>query len=212
LFSNFTFFYSNYDYAISFGEDQNDRFDWDSQIGNLAFKPELSYFINPENKLTFGGEFLRHDFEPANAVGISDGESTDISTPAKQALEMSVYVGNDQKIGSKIDLQYGLRLSNFRLIGEGIEYEFDSSVPLGVRQPVTNITTFERGETIESYYNLEPRFSLKYQLNESSSIKASYNRMVQYIHLISNTTASNPLDIWIPSTNNIKPELGARGW
>jgi len=208
LFSNFTFFYSNYDYELSFGEDENDRFDWDSQISNLAFKPEFSYFVNPENKLTFGGELLRHDFEPANAVGVSDGESTNISTPAKQALEMAVYVGNDQKIGSKIDLQYGVRFSNFRLIGEGTEYEFDSSIPLGIRRPILNVTTFDTGETLESYANFEPRFSIKYQLDEASSIKASYNRMVQYIHLISNTTASNPLDIWTPSTNNIKPELG----
>jgi len=194
LFSNFTFFYSNYDYALAFGEDDLDKFTWDSAIRNIAFKPELSYFINPENKLTFGGEILRYDFEPANA-------------PEKQALEASIYIGNDQKIGSKITLQYGIRYSNFRLLGAGNEFEF-ADVPAGFRRPVTNITTFDRGETIQSYGNLEPRFSIKYQLNEASSIKASYNRMTQYIHLISNTTASNPLDIWIPSTNNVLPEIG----
>ncbi len=207
LFSNFTFFYSNYDYELAFGEDDFDKFTWDSNIRNLAFKPELSYFINPENKLTFGGELLRHDFEPANAIGVSNGESTNISTPEKQAIEASIYVGNDQKIGSKIDLQYGIRYSNFSLLGKGNEYEF-ADVPAGIRRPITNITSFEKGEVIENYGNIEPRLSLKYQVDEASSIKASYNRMTQYIHLISNTTASNPLDIWTPSTNNIKPELG----
>jgi hypothetical protein len=59
-----------------------------------------------------------------------------------------------------------------------------------------------------NYQNMEPRFSIKGQLNEQSSIKASYTRMAQYVHLISNTTASNPLDVWTPSTNNIKPEIG----
>jgi len=207
LFSNFTFFYSNYDYALAFGEDDLDKFTWDSEIRNLAFKPELSYFINPENKLTFGGEILRYDFEPANAIGVSNGESTDISTSPRQALEASIYIGNDQKIGSKIDLQYGIRYSNFRLLGEGSLYEF-GEVPAGNRRPVIDITTFDRGETIQSYGKFEPRFSIKYQVDDASSIKASYNRLTQYIHLISNTTASNPLDVWTPSTNNLLPEIG----
>ena len=207
LFSNFTVFYSNYDYELAFGEDDFDKFTWDSEIRNIAFKPEFSYFINPRNKLTFGGEFLRYDFEPANAIGVSNGESTDISTPPRQAVEASIYIGNDQKIGSKIDLQYGIRYSNFRLLGAGSLYEF-GEVPPGIRRPVTGITTFDRGETIQSYGNFEPRFSIKYQVDDASSIKATYNRLTQYIHLISNTTASNPLDIWTPSTNNILPEIG----
>jgi len=208
LFAIFTFFYSNYDYELAFGDNDLDKFDWNSKIRNLALKPEFTYYLNPNNTLTFGGEVIRYDFEPANAVGVSNGESTNISTPGKQALESSIYVDNKQKIHSKIDVQYGLRLSNFRLLGSANKYEFDTTVPAGDRQPVTNITSFGSWKTIQSYTNLEPRLSIKYQLNKSSSIKASYNRMVQNIHLISNTTASNPLDIWTPSTNNIKPELG----
>jgi len=208
LFSNFTFFFSNYDYELAFGEDDLDRFDWNSTIKNLDFKPELTYFINPENKLTFGGELLSYTFEPANAVGISNGERRDISIAEKKAVEISVFVGNDQKIGEKIDLQYGLRYSNFSYIGPGKYFEFAEAIEPGTRRFVTQEFTAEKGESIANYGTLEPRFSVKYQLNAQSSVKASYNRTAQYIHLISNTTASNPLDVWTPSTNNIKPEIG----
>ncbi len=208
LFSNFTFFYSNYDYELAFGEDDLDKFSWNSTIQNLDFKPELTYFINPENKLTFGGEILGYTFEPANAVGVSNGETRDISIADKKALEISVFVGNDQKVGDKIDLQYGLRYSNFSYQGPGKYFEFADAIVPGTRRFPIQEFTAEKGESIANYGTLEPRFSIKYQLNEQSSLKASYNRTAQYIHLISNTTASNPLDVWTPSTNNIKPEVG----
>ena len=164
--------------------------------------------MKTENKLTFGGELLRYDFQPANAIGVSNGESRDISLAEKQALEASVYIGNDQKIGDRIDLQYGLRYSNFSYLGPSKYYEFGEPLFPGERRFPVEEFTAERGETIANYGTLEPRFSIKYQLNDQSSLKASYNRTAQYIHLISSTTASNPLDVWTPSTNNIKPEVG----
>jgi len=201
-------FNSNYDYELAFGEDDLDSFKWNSTIQNLDFKPEFTYFINPENKLTFGGEILAYTFEPANAVGVSNGETRDISIPEKQALEISLFVGNDQKIGERIDLQYGLRYSNFDYRGPGKYFEFGEAIAPGERRFATEEFFAEDGESIANYGTLEPRFSIKYQLNKQSSLKASYNRTAQYIHLISNTTASNPLDVWTPSTNNINPEVG----
>ncbi len=207
LFSNLTFFYSNYDYELAFGEDELDRFDWNSEINTYDIKPEFTYFINPQNELSFGADFLFYNFEPANAIGVSNGESQDISIAEKNAIESSVYVSNDQKVGSKITMQYGLRFSNFLYLGGGDYFEFDNPEP-GIRRNV--IETFTAGdfEVVESYNNLEPRLSIKYQLPSNSSVKASYNRTAQYIHLVSNTTASNPLDIWTPSTNNIEPQTG----
>lgn len=104
-------------------------------------------------------------------------------------------------------MEYGLRLSNFRYLGGATVYEFGEVEP-GIRKPVVNQFESDPGETIEQFTNLEPRFSFKYQLNNTSSLKASYNRMAQYIHLLSNTTASIPLDNWTPSTNNIDPQIG----
>ena len=205
LFSNFTVFFSDYDYELAFGDDELDKFDWNSRIRTFNFKPQFSYFINPENELSFGGEFINYDFEPANAIGVSNGESQDISVQEKNGMELALYVSNDQKISSKLRAQYGLRYSQFMLVGPGEYYEFDNPEP-GLRRRVVNTFQASNGETIATHRNFEPRISLNYQLDRTTSLKASYNRTAQYIHLVSNTTASNPLDVWTPSTNNIEPQ------
>lgn len=206
-FSNTTFFYSNYDYAFSFGEDERDNFRWNSRIQTYNVKPEFTVFLNTRNELTFGGEALLYRFSPANASGASDGEKTDISLDEKKALEASLYIGNDQELSDKISLQYGLRFSSFSLLGDGTKYMYGDTIP-GERRPVTGAEDYDDWETIQNYTNFEPRFAVKYQITSNSSVKASYNRMNQYIHLISNTVAATPIDVWQPSTNNIKPQQG----
>lgn len=207
MFSNISVVFSNYDYALAFGEDELDKFKWSSNIQNYMVKPEITYFINSDNELSFGGEYIKYNFEPANALGVSDGEAIDISLPEKNTIEAAVYIGNSQKINSAIAVEYGLRYSYFGLFGAGTLYTYDNSNP-GKGKDVISSESFSKGQKMQTYDNLEPRLSLKVQVSPTSSLKASYNRMVQYLHLISNTTASNPLDLWTPSTNNIEPELG----
>ena len=102
---------------------------------------------------------------------------------------------------------YGLRLSHFAYLGGRNIYTYGTPLVEGTAKPLTDVTFVESGEVVEDWLNLEPRLSLQYQLTPSSSLKASYNRTTQYIHLLSNTTASIPLDIWTPSTNNIDPQI-----
>ncbi|WP_273446478.1 TonB-dependent receptor [Neolewinella agarilytica] len=209
LFSNLTFYYSDYDYAILFGDDpEEDAFDWNASIVNLSAKPEFSYFITPENILRFGGQGIYYRFEPANAVAVSDGVEIDISVANQWATESSVFVENELSLfENKIKLNYGLRLSHFAYLGGRRIYEFGDAPAEGFARPLTGFRTSERGETIKTWLNLEPRAALQLQLSPTSSFKASYQRTAQYIHLLSNTTASIPLDIWTPSTNNIDPQL-----
>jgi hypothetical protein len=207
IFSNLTFFLSDYDYELAFGENDRDKFEWTSNITTYNVKPELTYFINTKNELTFGGEALIYRFSPADALGVSDGEVTRFDLPHKRAAEYGLYVGNQQTVNDKLTLQYGMRFSGFTYLGPGSYYTFNDTIP-GVRRTAIDSKEADKWEPIKSYGNLEPRVSFRYQLNNSSSIKASYNRTAQYIHLVSNTTASNPLDIWTPSTNNIKPQIG----
>ena len=207
LFSNFTFVFSDYDYELQFGEDDLDAFRWNSSVTNFIFKPQFSYFLNSRNELTFGGEATYYQFEPANAVGIADGTAIDISLDEKYNLETALYAGNKQDIGSALSLEYGLRYSWFRYFGPATVYSYGDTIP-GFRRPPRSVETVERGEPIATYSNLEPRASFKVQLNGQSSIKGSYTRMAQYLHLVSNTTASNPLDVWVPSSNNIQPQTG----
>ena len=208
LFSNFTVIYSNYDYQLLFGSDNNNKFEWDSKIETLNLKTELTYFINTNNELSIGGEALLYRFEPANAFGVSDGDVNDITLPKKFAFETAIYMENKQKI-KKLTINYGLRLSLFHYIGPGTVYEFSSTPITGINRKIPLSSFYvDKWKTISSYNNLEPRTSFNYKINSSNSIKWSYSRMSQYIHLISNTTASSSLDVWTPSTNNIKPEKG----
>ena len=206
LFSNFTAYYSLYDYELNFGDTDEDKFDWNASILNYSLKTDFNYFLNPKNEIKFGGQFIYYTFEPGNAVGVSDGETSNFSLPKKFALEGGIFVENDHKITDALSLNYGLRWSYFDYLGKGTSFELQDTEP-GERKKVVSSTSHKSGESIQRYNNFEPRFSAKYQLNPTTSLKASYNRTAQYIHLISNTTAATPVDVWTPSTNNIKPQL-----
>ena len=206
LFSNFTAIYSNYEYQLAFGSDDRNKFEWDSNVETYNFKPEFTYFINANNELSIGAELINYRFEPANAIGVSDGEMTDITLPDKYAFEGAFYVGNEQKISS-LTLSYGLRYSLYSYYGPGDRYEFGNPLSSGDRRPLISEKKVGKRENIQNYSSLEPRISLNVLLGNTSSLKASYNRLSQYIHLLSNTAASSSLDVWTPSTNNIKPEI-----
>lgn len=205
LFLNTTAFYSNYDYQLGV-PNETDGFDWKANIVNYSFKPEFTYFMNANNTLNFGGQAILYQFVPGTAVFTSGGNSNTISQDDKFGLETAVYASNEQNIGEKITLQYGVRYSWFNYLGKGTAITFGEATPGERRQPVSS-QDYDMWQSIAEYGNLEPRFSAKYMLNEKSSVKLSYNRMAQYIHLVSNSTASIPLDTWTPSTNNIAPQL-----
>ena len=208
LFSNFAFFVSTYDYGFAFGENDRDKFEWDSRILTYTFKPSFNYFINANNELLIGGESTYYKFKPAEARVVSDGETTDIGLAEKFALESAVYADNTQKINDKLTIKYGLRFSTYQFLGPGNVYTYEEVEP-GERKELTGTTEAGDGEVIESYHNWEPRASIKYQIGRGS-IKASYTKTSQYIHLVSNTAASTPIDLWTPSTNNIKPQIGVQ--
>ena len=213
LFLNTTAFYSNYDYTLDTdlkkkAENKNDYFRWKSKIINYSVKPDFTLFLR-NNTITFGGQSILYDFEPGTATAASAGVIRSFGLESKFALENALYVGNEQQVSRRLQLQYGLRYSLFNYIGPGESYQFQTDVPAGQRRdPILNKTrTYKNGEIIQTYGNWEPRFSAKYELTENSSLKMSYNRLAQYIHLVSNTTASTPLDVWTPSTNTIRPQI-----
>ena len=207
LFGNVTAYFSDYDYQLSFGAESNNRFDWDAAIKNYAIKPEFTWFVNPNNQVRFGGQLIIYEFNPGNAIGISEGEALDLSLENRFAIESALYIENELTPSDRFTVNYGLRLSHFNYVGEGDVFTFDTETPVGQRRTVTSTESFDQWESIQTYANLEPRLSLKFQLNNKESLKATYNRTAQYIHLLSNTAASTPVDIWTPSTNNIRPQI-----
>ena len=222
LFMNVTTYYSDYDY--SFGveeEDADDDFEWSSSIESASLKPDFTYYLNNKNTLKFGGQIIYYDFKPAEASFVSDGQSNSLSLPEKFANESALYIQNEQKIGARLSLLYGSRFSHFRYEGDR-EQEYIDGEP-GIRKELESETlnesefyeldlgfwrpSYKSYKANTSYTNLEPRLAINYSLTEVSSIKASFNRMTQYLHLISNTVASTPVDLWLPTTNNVEPQI-----
>lgn len=216
LFMNLTAYYSNYDYSLGIGEETDaNAFNWSSRIISTSLKPDFTYYLSPNNQLTFGGQFIRYNARPANAVAISENERIDLSQEPKYADESALYIGNEQRIGERLSLQYGIRYSFFRSIGPGTYYDFVDIQPGFRKQPVFPGNTFGKGEVAKFYGNWEPRFSMNVGVTNTASVKASYNRTAQYLHLLSNTAAASPLDVWTMSSPNIKPQQAdqvALGW
>lgn len=199
LFSNTSFIYSYYNYKISI---EAANFDIASNIEDFTIKEDLDYFINSNNTLKFGGSVIHHTFDPGKiASTVENGVLNDTKIENRYSLESALYASNEQKIGSLLTLTYGLRYSNFTQIGPGEIYSYNED------GQVSDTSNYDKFEQVVSYNGLAPRFSAKYSLNESSSLKASYARSYQYLHLLSNSSSGSPTDAWMPSSNNIKPEI-----
>lgn len=206
LFMNLTSFYSNYKYELGFKNEGNDqKFEWTSNIINYSFKPDFTYYLNSKNTIRFGAQAILFTFKPGNAVITSqDGQESNISLDQQYGIEYAAYIDNEQKITNRFTIQYGLRWSLFNYLGKGTKYTYRDTIPNEGR-PLDKEEKIAAGQTIKVYHNPEPRLAVNYTINDKSSVKLGYNRMSQYLHIVSNTAASTPLDIYTPVTNNIKP-------
>jgi hypothetical protein len=137
-------------------------------------------------------------------VDVSSGDTEfNIDTPSKlKAHEAAVYVLDEFDITDQLRLNAGVRLSTFAHVGPFREYLLDSE------GASTGTVDYGSGSTVKTYNGLEPRLSLRYRLNSTSSLKASYNRNLQYVHLASFSSIGLPTDVWIPSGKNVKPQVG----
>lgn len=199
LFSNFSLIYSKYDYKMESGNESL-GFKWISNLEDFKFKADLNYFPNPRNTVKFGLEVIHHHFIPGTASSTNTISDISISVPESYALEYGLYLSNEHKLLDKLTLNYGLRGSMFQNMGNATSYTFDENY-----EPLDS-TVYDRWEIFNTFSGLEPRSSLNYTFNQKNSVKASYARTIQYMHLASNSTAGSPLDVWVPSSPNIQPQ------
>jgi len=200
LFGNTSFIFSNYNYKIKFGGG-NETFEIGSEIQDFNLKEDFDWYINRNHTLSFGANVIHHTFRPGE---IETGSGIDFvlnDIEKRYSVESSAYVSNEHKIGKRMTLVYGLRASNFAQVGPGDIYTYDSD------GDILDTTTYGDWENVKTYWGLSPRFSSSFKLDENSSFKAGYARTFQYLHLISNSTASSPTDVWLPSSVNIKPQI-----
>lgn len=189
------------DYNFNLGiETQDSEFDVSNGIREASIKHIFDWDINKKNKLLFGldGSFKKYYLGTVESSGVEI-----FNIPNQQSVDAGMYISNLQKISNRIDIEYGLRLSGFAQTGKTTEYIYEG-------QPsddnLIDSVNYDSFEFLEGFINPEPRLSGRYMLTEASSIKLSYNRMVQYLHLMSNSTAPVPFNVWVPSGRYIKPE------
>lgn len=198
LFLNTSAIYSKYTYNINLNTGSGD-IGIKSMIDNYNLKEDFTYFLNPKNTISFGLQSTYHQITPGQ-LSSKDTSIIFRVLQNKYALENAVYVSNEMNISTRWRAIYGLRCSMFSLLGGGDFFTYNS------KGEVTNTQSYADGEFIKTYLNLEPRLSVNYALTESSSLKLGFARNAQNLHLISNSTSSNPTDLWIPSSQNVKPE------
>jgi hypothetical protein len=213
LFSNLSLIYSNYDYELNINDFE---FDWVSSIQNYNIKYDLKYYFNDAFKLDFGASTIKYVFDPGQIKPTSPTSAiNELQLDEKRALESAVYINAEHKLTDNLTAQYGIRFSHFNRMGgqplnnylDDRPLVYNSSLRIYERQDPIGETVYSKSERIETFSNFEPRVSLAYQLNGLSSVKAGYSRAAQYIHLLSNTSAVTPIDVWTPSGKYIKPQL-----
>ena len=221
LFLNVSTIYSDYDYAIGFDFPQ-------AKIDNIAFiknqsnKVAFSWFPNAKHQVNYGAEATIYDFEPfSTTLDYIDSNLVDINIELQNeyAVEPSLYIEDNWKVTNRLTIRGGLRYSSFYNLGARDVVNYNPTANGTVRNDlITDTTNFGSREIIESFeglQGLEPRLGINYKATENTAIKASYNRMRQYIHLISNTTSSLPIDTWRPAGRYIDPGTAdqiALGW
>lgn len=213
LFSNLSLIYSDYYYGLDL---DFVGFIWDSNIRNYNIKYDFKNYISDKLKLNYGLSGIYYEFNPGTIKPTNTSSGINYAQlDKKYAFEPAIYLNADQEITEKVTLSYGLRYSMFYRLGPSTINFYEDNNPVifnsdfQIYEKGTPISTqyYSKNEVIKKYNYLEPRFSVNYQLNDNQSFQASYDRMVQYLQLISNTSSPTPLDVWTPSDNYIKPQI-----
>lgn len=200
LFSNTTICYSRYQYDLYINNEQQDK--WYSSISGLTFKTDFTWFLNPKNTLHTGVEITNHNSNPGNVSLPNDQTDPSAYPIAKyQSMEYDFYLGNDQMIGKRFSINYGIRLPVWQDIGPTTVYQFDGYHNFIDSSRISNLSAYA------TFFNPEPRINVRYLLNNYSSLKAGYSRTTQFFQVLSSSVSPfTSLEVWAPSGPNIKPQ------
>lgn len=200
LFSNTSLIYSNYNYAIQSYLPGN-NFVAVSKITDLDLKEDFQYYVNSNHSLKFGIDALHHNLAPGSLTSDNNSSFNDETIERRYGLETAAYISDEWQVNSKLNIIYGARFSGILIFGPGTFSTYNAN------GDVVTSKTYSSGQVVKDYFYLEPRLSASYSLSDQTSLKASYNRNTQNIHILSNSNSSTPTDLYAMSSNNIKPEI-----
>jgi len=198
LFSNTSLIFNQYSYKFNI-EVGSVTMRVLSEIKDWNLKEDLHFYLNSKNTIKFGFNSIYHTFVPSKVDSTAFFRIRSMDN--RYALENAFYISDEQTISNHLKVSYGVRYSLFSSIGPGTVYTYDQV------SDVIDSATYSKGKIFNTFGGFEPRLLINYIINDSVSIKASYARSRQYIHLLSNTTSTTPFDLWVPSNINIRPEI-----
>ncbi|MGB0177120.1 MAG: TonB-dependent receptor plug domain-containing protein, partial [Owenweeksia sp.] len=208
MYANFSGSYSAYDFNVESEGNPVTAYRLDYDIAQIQAKADFNYFLSIRHSLNFGASILHYQLQPGSYLPNS---SESLVTPQvlepERALENAIYISDEYAITSSLTLEAGLRYSFFHFLGPQTVYEYGDGLPRS-SFTVTDTNQYAAGELVNTYHGPEFRLGMRWAVSDNSSVKASYNSLRQYIHLLSNTTAISPTDFWKLSDPNIKPQLG----
>ncbi|MBK8808817.1 MAG: TonB-dependent receptor [Bacteroidales bacterium] len=208
IYINTAFIYSNYNYNLTSEEDALKSFKLHYDINYKELKSDIYYTPSARNKFTAGLGAILYNLEPGTRTPIYVSDSTLIKADTLQnekALEFDFHIEDEIKLTEHLALQAGIRYSLFFLLGEKDVMEYNPDYPIS-RESILDTTKYGKNKLVKTYSGPELRFSTRYKIGENTSLKFSYNRLFQYIHMMSNTTSASPTDIWKLSDSYIKPQ------
>lgn len=203
LFFNARGIYSNYTYILK-SDDGTQKFDWESHIIDYNLNADLTWYANPDNTIKAGGGAIFHTFKPGEVHSSNEGTDLEYILPDRYAIEYNVFAQNQQNITTRLSAQYGLRWSIYQNLGTDSYFLYNKANP--EEYLVDDTVSVGEFNAYNYFHGIEPRLSMRYSLGRNNSVKASYQRTYQYMHLATNTTATTPIDVWFPSSPNIKPQ------
>lgn len=192
--------FNNYKNRIDLNTKSN-NLGFESQIKDLAIKQDFYWSASANHNVKFGFNSIYHTVSPGEISANESSSFNAITYQKRNAIENAAYASNNLQVSNKLNMAAGVRLSSFGVLGNSNFINVDQE------GNITNTLNYKNGQLIKVYINIEPRVAFSYLLNTNSSLKASYERNVQNMHMISNSTSSRPTDKWMASSNLIKPEL-----
>lgn len=198
LFSNTSLIYSDYNYVININPGMGE-FEMRSQIRDWNLKEEISIYNSSRTSYKFGLNAIYHTVTPGEITNKTAGYKFTLQN--RKSIESALYFSGHLKVNQTLSIDYGIRLAAFAALGSGDYYT------LGENKSVIDTLTYKAGQVAQTYIVPEPRLSISQMVSPNASLKVSYVRNSQFLHLISNATSANPTDKWISSNNSIKPGI-----
>ncbi len=203
LFMNVSAIYNSFNFSVQ-SDFQDFNFNLYSGIQDWNGKVDFDYYPGSNHHIKFGANYVYHTFTPYSAQGSFD--DVDFSTDTlsnKYAHETGIFIQDEFDVTDRLKINIGLRGSYFAQVGPYNDIVYDEN-----GATVIDTIYYAPGEMIAHYSGLEPRFNMRFTIDPESSLKAGITYNNQYIHLVSSSTSTLPTDLWIPSSDIVKPQIG----